>query len=100
MTNHSRVPSSLVEITSERIASSVARPPALRITWASPSARPAYGREAVMERLELRIPITGAHRRYVERLADVRTTAPDAAPSLERTAFEVPGTSGAPSETP
>src|SRR5262249_17231908 len=42
MTNHSRVPSSLVEITSERIASSVARPPALRITWASPSARPAY----------------------------------------------------------
>src|SRR5215469_12299266 len=42
MTNHSRVPSSLVEITSERIASSVARPPALRLTWASPSASPAY----------------------------------------------------------
>jgi hypothetical protein len=41
MTNHSRVPSSLWEITSERIASSLARPPAFRITWASPSARPA-----------------------------------------------------------
>ena len=42
MTNHSRVPSSLYEMTSERIASSLARPPALRMTWASPSARPAY----------------------------------------------------------
>src|ERR1035441_8584784 len=29
-------------MTSERIASSLARPPALRITWASPSDRPAY----------------------------------------------------------
>src|SRR4029079_1911013 len=29
-------------MTSERIASSLARPPALRMTWASPSARPAY----------------------------------------------------------
>src|SRR5512141_1504961 len=42
MTNHSRVPSSLWEITSDRIASSLARPPALRMTCASPSARPAY----------------------------------------------------------
>src|SRR5260221_2877490 len=42
MTNHSFVPSSLEEITSERIASSLARPPALRITCASPSDRPAY----------------------------------------------------------
>ena len=42
MTNHSRVPSSLYEITSDRIASSLARPPALRMTCASPSARPAY----------------------------------------------------------
>ena len=41
-TKYSSVPSSLCEITSERIASSLARPPALRITWASPSARPAY----------------------------------------------------------
>src|SRR5258705_6860370 len=41
-TNHSWVPSSLWEITSERMASSDARPPALRMTWASPSARPAY----------------------------------------------------------
>ena len=40
-TNHSRVPSSLWEITSERSASSLARPPALRITCASPSASPA-----------------------------------------------------------
>ncbi len=40
-TNHSSVPSSLWEITSERMASSLARPPALRITWASPSLRPA-----------------------------------------------------------
>src|SRR6266850_4468697 len=42
MTNHSFVASSLYEITSERITSSLARPPALRITWASPSVRPAY----------------------------------------------------------
>ena len=42
MTNHSAVPSSLWEMTSERIASSLARPPALRMTWASPSLRPAY----------------------------------------------------------
>ena len=41
-TNHSRVPSSLYEMTSDRIASSLARPPALRITWASPSLNPAY----------------------------------------------------------
>src|SRR5215471_15066199 len=42
ITNRSRVPRSLYEITSDLIASSLARPPALRITWASPSARPAY----------------------------------------------------------
>ena len=30
-----------------------------------------------MERLEPRISITGAHRRHVEHLADVRTAAPD-----------------------
>src|SRR5580704_13670184 len=42
MTNHSRVPRSLYEITSDLMASSLARPPALRITWASPSANPAY----------------------------------------------------------
>src|SRR5215472_299818 len=42
MTKHSRVPSSLYEITSDRMASSLARPPAFRITCASPSARPAY----------------------------------------------------------
>src|ERR1700747_2399670 len=42
MTNHSRVPRSLYEITSDRMASSLARPPALRITGASPSARPAH----------------------------------------------------------
>ena len=36
----SRVPSSRCEIASERIASSVTAPPALRITWASPSLRP------------------------------------------------------------
>src|SRR5262245_50771391 len=41
MTNHSRVPSSLYEITSDRIASSLARPPALRMTCASPSLSPA-----------------------------------------------------------
>src|SRR5208283_1161488 len=29
-------------MTSDRMASSLARPPALRITWASPSLRPAY----------------------------------------------------------
>ena len=36
----SSVPSSRWEIASERIASSVTTPPALRITWASPSERP------------------------------------------------------------
>src|SRR5262249_57314254 len=49
------------------------------------------GLEAVMERLELRIPITGAHRRHVEHLADVRTTTPDAPPSPARTALESVG---------
>ena len=34
-------PEELDEMTSERIASSLARPPALRITWASPSEKPA-----------------------------------------------------------
>lgn len=34
-TNHSLVPSSLCEMTRERMASSVARPPALRMTCAS-----------------------------------------------------------------
>src|SRR6266446_4462762 len=42
MTNHSRVPRSLYEITSERMASSLARPPALRMTCASPWLSPAY----------------------------------------------------------
>src|SRR5262249_57572275 len=46
------------------------------------------GLEACMERLEPRIPITGTHRRHVEHLADVRTTAPDAPRSLEGTALE------------
>jgi hypothetical protein len=41
ITNHSLVPRSLWEMTSERIASSLARPPALRITCASPSRKPA-----------------------------------------------------------
>ena len=36
----SSVPSSRWLIASERIASSVATPPALRMTWASPSSRP------------------------------------------------------------
>src|SRR5258706_8226251 len=43
----------------------------------------AGGRETVVERLEHRIPIAGAHRRHVKHLADVRPPAPDAAPSLE-----------------
>jgi putative tryptophan/tyrosine transport system substrate-binding protein len=48
----------------------------------------AGGRETVVERLEHRIPIAGAHRRHVKHLADVRTSAPDAPPSLERAALE------------
>ncbi len=40
-TNHSSVPSSLCDTTSERIASSVARPPAFRNTCAPPSVSPA-----------------------------------------------------------
>jgi hypothetical protein len=41
-----------------------------------------------VEGFERRIPIAGAHRRLVEHLANVRTTAPDVAPSLERAALE------------
>src|SRR5262249_31124223 len=55
MTNHSLVPSSLCEITSERMASSVARPPALRITWASPSASPAYLAGSSRESMQVRM---------------------------------------------
>src|SRR5262245_42281292 len=43
------------------------------------------GLEAVMERLEPRIPITGAHRRHVEHVADVRTT-----PQMHRLPLSVP----------
>jgi hypothetical protein len=41
-----------------------------------------------MEGLECRIPITGAHRRHVEHLADIRTTAPDAPPTFEHATLE------------
>src|SRR5215471_15183839 len=44
--------------------------------------------ESIMERLEGRIPIAGAHRRHVEHLAYIRTTTPDAPPALERAALE------------
>jgi hypothetical protein len=44
--------------------------------------------ETIVEYLEGGIPIAGAHRRHVEHLANMRTTAPDAAPSLERAALE------------
>jgi hypothetical protein len=46
------------------------------------------GFETVMEGLERRIPIAGAHRRHVQRLAYIRTTAPNAPPSFERTTLE------------
>src|SRR5262245_25018476 len=49
------------------------------------------GLEAVMERLEPRIPITGAHRRHVEHVAHARTTAPDATASFELAAIEIIG---------
>jgi len=55
MTNHSLVPSSLCEITSERIASSLARPPALRMTWASPSARPASLAGSIRASMQVRM---------------------------------------------
>src|SRR5215472_10675386 len=55
MTNHSRVPSSLYEITSDRMASSLARPPAFRITWASPSVRPAYFAGSSRASIQVRI---------------------------------------------
>src|SRR5215470_16546842 len=55
MTNHSRVPRSLYEMTSDRMASSLARPPALRITWASPSARPAYWAGSSRASIQVRI---------------------------------------------
>ena len=55
MTNHSFVPSSLYEITSERMASSLARPPALRMTCASPSARPAYFAGSSRASMQVRI---------------------------------------------
>src|SRR6516162_3025647 len=42
----------------------------------------------IVERLEGRIPIAGAHRRHVEHLAYIRTTTPDAPPALERATLE------------
>src|SRR5882757_6307897 len=48
----------------------------------------ARGLQTIVEGFERRIPITRAHRRHVEHLANVGTTAPDAAPSLELTALE------------
>src|ERR1700704_2857934 len=48
----------------------------------------ASGLQTIVEGFERRIPIARAHRRHVERLANVSTTAPDAAPSLELTALE------------
>jgi hypothetical protein len=46
------------------------------------------GLETIVERLKHGIPVAGAHRCHVEHLAHVRTTAPDAAPALERAALE------------
>jgi hypothetical protein len=46
------------------------------------------GFEPIVERLEHRIPITRAHRRYVEYVTNWRTTAPDATPSFELAALE------------
>jgi hypothetical protein len=48
----------------------------------------AGGFQAIVEGSEQGIPMTGAQRRHVEDLADVRTTSPDAAPSLERATLE------------
>src|SRR5208337_4758894 len=47
--------SNLWEMTSERIASSLARPPALRITCASPSDRPAYFAGSSRASMQVRI---------------------------------------------
>jgi hypothetical protein len=55
MTNHSRVPRSLYEMTSERIASSLARPPAFRMTCASPSASPAYPAGSSLASIQVKI---------------------------------------------
>src|SRR5262252_6511117 len=49
------------------------------------------GLEAVMERLEPRIPIAGAHRRHVEHMAYARTTAPDATAAFELAAIKIIG---------
>ncbi len=72
MTIHSRVPSSLHEITSERIASLLARPPALRRICASPSRRPAMPR--VQARVHAGQDAEPAHgrRRELALLAEVR----------------------------
>src|SRR6476659_2189898 len=43
-------------MTSERIASSLARPPALRTTWASPSLRPAYLAGSRRASMHVRMP--------------------------------------------
>ena len=42
-------------MTSERIASSLARPPALRMTWASPSLSPAYFAGSSRASMQVRI---------------------------------------------
>src|SRR5215467_11327959 len=49
------------------------------------------GLEAVMERLEPRIPIAGAHRRHIEHMAHTRPTAPDATAAFELAAIEIIG---------
>jgi len=49
----------------------------------------AGGRETIAERLEHGIPITGAHCRHVEHLANVGTTAPDAV-SAKREHLRIP----------
>src|SRR5262249_50019660 len=49
------------------------------------------GLEAVMERLEPRFPIAGAHRRHVEHMAYARTTAPDATAAFELAAIKIIG---------
>ena len=43
-------------MTRERIASSLARPPALRMTWASPSARPAYFAGSSLASMQVKHP--------------------------------------------
>ena len=90
MTNHSLVPSSLYEITRERIASSDALPPALRITCASPSLSPAYFAGSRRASMHVRMANPRAGGRASSPLSNAAAYASFAARTSSRTGMAIP----------